>query len=157
MLMAYQDSHVRADCKQCCRIQQAMGEPSKEHIHLKLQKHPSLTAGSAIPLVTGTMVVSSVVGTSNTASGTTSRTGPSTTCEVGQGNLGGQHRQSASAIEVEDLIAEVPVAELQRTDPGPVSTIYKCVQEGVVLTEVELQGSCPEQCRLHSDLIDELL
>ena len=48
---------------------------------------------------------------------------------VGRGNLGGQHRQIASALEVEDPIAEVPVAELQRADPGPVSTIYKCVQQ----------------------------
>ena len=120
------------------------GGPSQEQICVELQEHPPVATESAIPLDTGSTGVSSVVGTNNTASGTTSRTGPSTTCEVGRGNLGGQHRQSASAIEVEDPIAEVSVAELQQTDPGPVSTIYKCVQQGVSLTEAELQGSCPE-------------
>ena len=90
-----------------------MGGSSKEQIRLELQEHPPVATESAIPLETDTMRVSSVVGTNNTASGTTSRTGPSTTCEVGQDNLGGQLRQSASAIEVGDPIAEVPVAELQ--------------------------------------------
>ena len=101
-----------ANCKQCCRIQQVMRGPSKEQIRLELQEHSPVATESAIPLDTGTMGVSIVVGTNNTASGTTSRTGPSTTCEVGRGNLGGQLRQSASAIEVDDPIAEVPVAEL---------------------------------------------
>ena len=87
-----------------------MGGPSKEQICLELQKHPSVTTESAMPLETGTMSMSSVVDVDNTASGTTSRTGPSTNCEVGQGELVDQHRQSASAIEVEDGVAKVPVA-----------------------------------------------
>ena len=69
-----------------------MGGPSKDPIRLELQKHPSVTAGSVIPLVTGTMGVSSVVDIDNTTSETTSRTRASTTCEVGQGEPVDHHK-----------------------------------------------------------------
>ena len=96
------------------------------------------------------MGMSAVVLQDNTESGTTSKTETSTTCEVDQGQQVDQPRQITSAIEAEDPMAGVYVAELQRTDPGAVSTISSCVKDGIVLSEAELRSSGSELCRLHS-------
>ena len=97
-----------------------------------------LVTESVTPLAVDTIGMLNVLDIDNTASGTTNRTKTSTSCEVVQGDLVDQPKQSASAIKAEDPLVEVSVTELQRTDPGPVNTIYNFFHKGADLTEAEL-------------------